>query len=85
MIFKKIPSWVLVLLLLMIIVGAALWLRVALPYNQVFVNDWVKLTGVDDPVRSVLHLSKWSYHHYSTEFLCLLDGRDSLATQSGQT
>jgi len=31
----------------MIIVGAALWLRVALPYNQVFVNDWVKLTGVD--------------------------------------
>ncbi|MCX6006926.1 MAG: oligosaccharyl transferase, archaeosortase A system-associated [Chloroflexi bacterium] len=47
MIFKRIPTWVLVLLLLIIIVAVALWLRVALPYNQVFVNDWVKLTGVD--------------------------------------
>ncbi len=47
MIFKRIPGWVLALFLLIIIVVAALWLRVALPYNQVFVNDWVKLTGVD--------------------------------------
>ena len=47
MIFKRIPKWVSVLLLLIIIVAVALWLRVVLPYNQVFVNDWVKLTGVD--------------------------------------
>ena len=47
MTFKKIPSWAVVLLLLLIIVAVALWLRVALPYNQVFVGDWVKMTGVD--------------------------------------
>ena len=47
MIFKKIPSWAIVLLLLIIIVAVALWLRVVLPYNQVFVRDWVKMTGVD--------------------------------------
>jgi dolichyl-phosphooligosaccharide-protein glycotransferase len=47
MIFKRIPAWAPVLVLLIIILAAALWLRVALPYNQVFVNDWVKLTGVD--------------------------------------
>ncbi|MBL7062455.1 MAG: oligosaccharyl transferase, archaeosortase A system-associated [Dehalococcoidia bacterium] len=27
--------------------GAALYLRVALPYDQVFVGDWIKFTGVD--------------------------------------
>jgi len=47
MIFKRIPSWAIVLLLLIIIVAVALWLRVVLPYNQVFVKDWVKMTGVD--------------------------------------
>lgn len=47
MIFKKIPSWVIVIFLLMVIVAVALWLRVVLPYNQVFVGNWVKMTGVD--------------------------------------
>jgi len=47
MIFKKIPVWVWVLCVLAIIVAVALVLRIALPYNQVFVNQWVKLTGVD--------------------------------------
>ncbi len=47
MALKKIPSWVIVLLLLIVIVSLALWLRVVLPYNQVFVGDWVKMTGVD--------------------------------------
>jgi oligosaccharyl transferase (archaeosortase A-associated) len=47
MLFKKIPLWAAVLFILAIIVAVALWLRVALPYGQVFVNDWVKLTGVD--------------------------------------
>jgi len=47
MTFKKILSWAVVLLLLIIIVALALWLRVVLPYNQVFVGDWVKMTGVD--------------------------------------
>jgi oligosaccharyl transferase (archaeosortase A-associated) len=44
---KKIPVWLIVILALVIIVTAALWLRMALPYSQVFVGDWVKLTGVD--------------------------------------
>ena len=47
MIVKKIPPWVVVLLLLIVIVAVALWLRVALPYDQVFAGNWVKLTGVD--------------------------------------
>ncbi len=47
MIFKKIPSWAVVVFLLIVIVVVALWLRVVLPYNQVFVKDWVKMTGVD--------------------------------------
>jgi len=47
MAFKNIPSWAIVLLLLLVIVAVALWLRVVLPYNQVFVGDWVKMTGVD--------------------------------------
>ncbi|MBN1375577.1 MAG: hypothetical protein JXA01_05440, partial [Dehalococcoidia bacterium] len=47
MIFKKIPLWVPVLVIFVAIIVGALWLRVILPYNQVFINDWVKLTGVD--------------------------------------
>ncbi len=47
MILKKIPSWAVVLFLLLCIIAVALWLRIALPFNQVFVNDWIKLTGVD--------------------------------------
>ena len=27
--------------------GVALYLRVVLPYDQVFVGDWIKFTGVD--------------------------------------
>ena len=44
---KKIPSWVVIVLLLLVIIMVALWLRIVLPYNQVFVGDWVKMTGVD--------------------------------------
>jgi len=44
---KKIPSWAVVVLLLLVIILGALWLRIVLPYNQVFVGDWVKMTGVD--------------------------------------
>ncbi|MHB8084843.1 MAG: oligosaccharyl transferase, archaeosortase A system-associated [Dehalococcoidia bacterium] len=44
---KRIPSWIIPLLLLGVIVAVALWIRIILPYSQVFVNDWVKVTGVD--------------------------------------
>jgi len=44
---KNVWSWAVVLVLLIAIIALALWLRVALPYNQVFVGDWVKMTGVD--------------------------------------
>ncbi len=47
MILKKIPAWAVVLFLLVCIVAVALWLRIVLPFSQVFVNDWIKLTGVD--------------------------------------
>lgn len=45
--FKKIPTWLIVLLVLLVIISVALWLRMVLPHNQVFVKEWVKLTGVD--------------------------------------
>ncbi len=44
---KKIPAWAIVLLILIIIVVFSLWLRIFLPYNQVFVGNWVKITGID--------------------------------------
>lgn len=47
MILKKIPSWVYVLALLLGIVAISSWLRIVLPFNQVFVGDWIKMTGVD--------------------------------------
>jgi oligosaccharyl transferase (archaeosortase A-associated) len=34
-------------ILLAVFFGIALYLRVALPYDQVFVGDWIKFTGVD--------------------------------------
>ena len=47
MIAKKIPSWAIVLFLLIVIVAVALWLRVALPYDRIFAGDLVKLADVD--------------------------------------
>jgi oligosaccharyl transferase (archaeosortase A-associated) len=47
MVLKKIPVWLTVVLVLAIIMIAALWLRMVLPHDQVFVKDWIKLTGVD--------------------------------------
>jgi len=44
---KRLFSWLIVLAILLVIVIFALWLRVALPYNQVFVGSWVKMTGID--------------------------------------
>ncbi|MFA5079956.1 MAG: STT3 domain-containing protein, partial [Dehalococcoidia bacterium] len=44
---KNVWSWAIVFFLLIAIITLALWLRVALPYSQVFARDWVKMTGVD--------------------------------------
>ena len=34
-------------IILALFIGVALYLRVALPFDQVFVGDWIKLTGAD--------------------------------------
>ena len=34
-------------IILALFFGVALYLRVYLPYNQVFSGDWIKFTGVD--------------------------------------
>src|SRR4030042_2526824 len=34
-------------ILLALFFGVALYIRVGLPYDQVFVGDWIKFTGVD--------------------------------------
>jgi dolichyl-diphosphooligosaccharide--protein glycosyltransferase len=46
-IVKRTPSWISVTFLLVMISLMALWLRVGLSYDQVFVGNWVKMTGVD--------------------------------------
>ena len=44
---NKIPSWLIVVVLLVCIIALGLWLRIVLPFNQVFTTDWVKMTGID--------------------------------------
>ena len=44
---KRLPQWVIVLILMIMVIGLALWLRVTLPYNQVFTGEGIKMTGID--------------------------------------
>ncbi|MCX6005543.1 MAG: oligosaccharyl transferase, archaeosortase A system-associated [Chloroflexi bacterium] len=44
---KRIPPWLVVGTILFVIILIALWLRIALPYKQVFVGEGVKMTGID--------------------------------------
>lgn len=44
---KRIPQWLIILLIMIVIVGVAMWLRITLPYGQVFTGNWVKMTGID--------------------------------------
>jgi dolichyl-diphosphooligosaccharide--protein glycosyltransferase len=44
---NRFPSGLIAGILLAVCFGAALYLRVALPYDKVFVGDWIKFTGVD--------------------------------------
>jgi len=41
------PSRLVAGIIVALFFGVALYLRVALPYDQVFVGDWVKFTGID--------------------------------------
>jgi len=41
------PSRLVAGIIVALFFGVALYLRVALPYDQVFVGDWIKFTGVD--------------------------------------
>jgi len=44
---KRITSWLIAGAILLVIILITLWLRIALPYAQVFTDKWIKLTGVD--------------------------------------
>ncbi|MDD5312473.1 MAG: oligosaccharyl transferase, archaeosortase A system-associated [Dehalococcoidia bacterium] len=44
---KRTKSWLIAGAILFAIILITLWLRIVLPYPQVFVDNWVKLTGVD--------------------------------------
>jgi len=44
---RKFSPQLLVSIILAVFFGIALYLRVYLPYDQVFVGDWIKFTGVD--------------------------------------
>ena len=45
--FNQVRSKLIIGIILALFFGIALYLRVALPYDKVFVGDWVKFTGVD--------------------------------------
>jgi len=44
---ERLPAWIIMVVIMLAIIGVALWLRVGLPYGQVFVGEWIKLTGID--------------------------------------
>jgi dolichyl-diphosphooligosaccharide--protein glycosyltransferase len=44
---NRFPSALIAGIIVALFFGIALYLRVALPYDQVFVGDWIKFTGVD--------------------------------------
>jgi dolichyl-diphosphooligosaccharide--protein glycosyltransferase len=44
---NRFPSALIAGIIVALFFGVALYLRVALPYDQVFVGDWIKFTGVD--------------------------------------
>ena len=44
---NRFPSGLIAGIIVALFFGVALYLRVALPYDQVFVGDWIKFTGVD--------------------------------------
>ncbi len=44
---KRFPQGLIAGILVALFFGVALYLRVVLPYDKVFVDDWIKFTGVD--------------------------------------
>ncbi|MCJ7655075.1 MAG: oligosaccharyl transferase, archaeosortase A system-associated, partial [Dehalococcoidia bacterium] len=44
---NRLPSGLIAGIIVALFFGVALYLRIALPYDQVFVGDWIKFTGVD--------------------------------------
>ncbi len=44
---SKIPPGLIASIIVALLFGAALYLRIALPYDQVFSGDWIKFTSVD--------------------------------------
>jgi oligosaccharyl transferase (archaeosortase A-associated) len=44
---NRFPSGLIAGIIVALFVGVALYLRIALPYDKVFVGDWIKFTGVD--------------------------------------
>jgi dolichyl-diphosphooligosaccharide--protein glycosyltransferase len=44
---NRFPSGLVAGIIVALFFGVALYLRIALPYDQVFVGDWIKFTGVD--------------------------------------
>ena len=44
---NKLPPRLLTGIILALFFGIALYLRVCLPYDQVFCGDWIKFTGID--------------------------------------
>src|SRR4030042_287302 len=44
---NRFPKWLVAGILVSLFFGVALYLRIVLPYDKVFFDDWIKLTGAD--------------------------------------
>lgn len=81
---NRFPKWLVAGTLVSLFFGVALYLRIALPYDRVFVGDWIKLTGTDNYyfMRQVDNLVRNFPHGMSFDPYLLYPGGQWLSGQS---
>ena len=81
---KTFPKWLVIGILLALFFGVALYFRIALPYDKVFVGDWIKLTSIDANyfMRQVDNLVSNFPHAMSFDPYLVYPGSQSISNQS---
>src|SRR4030043_1526428 len=81
---NRFPKWLVAGILVSLFFGVALYLRIVLPLDKVFVGDWIKLTGADTYffMRQVDNLVHNFPHAMSFDPYLLYPGGQSLSSPS---
>jgi len=81
---NRFPKWLVAGILVSLFFGVALYLRIVLPYDKVFIDDWIKLTGADAYyfMRQVDNLVHNLPHSISFDPYLLYPGGQSLGSFS---